>query len=115
MQEPSNRVCIAPCDSEWDYVLVETSGVTDPSAVISALDEVSSTACYNQTKTLAHTHTHTHTHMYTRSMSCSESLIMHQKFGKFYRARLDSVVTVVDCDVLANKLVLNNNPGLGMD
>jgi hypothetical protein len=40
---------------------------------------------------------------------------MHQKFGKFYRARLDSVVTVVDCDVLANKLVLNNNPGLGMD
>jgi G3E family GTPase len=38
---------------------------------------------------------------------------MHQKFGKFYRARLDSVVTVVDCDVLANKLVFEQQPGVG--
>lgn len=49
-----------------DYLVIETSGVTDPERIIQALDE---------------------------------------KFGKMTRARLDSVVTVVDADVLHAELV----------
>ena len=48
-----------------DYLLIETSGVTDPQATIATLE---------------------------------------QDYGKMYRIRLDTVVTVVDTDALASKL-----------
>jgi len=60
MLDPANN---SSTTSEQDisYLVIETSGVTDPTSVIRSLDA---------------------------------------KFGKLYRARLDSVVTVVDADTL---------------
>lgn len=61
--------CLQTPDGEAravDYLVIETSGVTDPETLIRALDE---------------------------------------KFGKMTRARLDSVVTVVDADVLYAELI----------
>eukprot|EP00624_Nannochloropsis_granulata_P001873 evm.model.NODE_19096_length_41527_cov_31.861897.12 len=63
--------CLQTPDGEAravDYLVIETSGVTDPETLIRALDE---------------------------------------KFGKMTRARLDSVVTVVDADVLYSELTLS--------
>ncbi|KAG5185212.1 hypothetical protein JKP88DRAFT_268387 [Tribonema minus] len=52
-------------DNKPDYLLVETSGVSDPATIVAALE---------------------------------------QRFGKLARARLDSVVAVVDADVLGQAL-----------
>lgn len=65
--------CLQTPDGEAravDYLVIETSGVTDPETLIRALDE---------------------------------------KFGKMTRARLDSVVTVVDADVLYSELTSSMN------
>jgi len=66
--------CLQTPDGEAravDYLVIETSGVTDPETLIRALDE---------------------------------------KFGKMTRARLDSVVTVVDADVLYAELAPSVDP-----
>jgi G3E family GTPase len=66
--------CLQTPDGEAravDYLVIETSGVTDPETLIRALDE---------------------------------------KFGKMTRARLDSVVTVVDADVLYAELIPSIDP-----
>lgn len=65
------------CDiGKIDYLLVETSGVTDPHQTISTLEE---------------------------------------EYGKMYRVRLDTVVTVVDTDALVTKLEANTNSSLEED
>ncbi len=66
--------CLQTPDGEphaIDYLVIETSGVTDPEAIVRALDE---------------------------------------KFGKMTRARLDSVVTVVDADVLYAEIAGPHDP-----
>ena len=52
---------------EYDYLVIETSGVTDPRKVVETLDA---------------------------------------SFGKMYRARLDNVVCVVDCESWSDEMLL---------
>eukprot|EP00904_Undaria_pinnatifida_P002819 jgi/Undpi1/12538/HiC_scaffold_6.g02207.m1 len=61
-------------DDRYDYLVIETSGVSNPESIVRALDKT---------------------------------------FGKLTRARLDSVVTVVDTDALLHQLD-ENGPGGGM-
>ena len=56
--------------SNYDYIVIETSGVTDPKNIIASLDA---------------------------------------SFGKMYRARLDNVICMIDCDSWDDSTVASQN------